>query len=261
MPWNQRRSKPTHFRMKPAPANFTRFTTPNIDSHGNMRRATCGEAHTLQSCRFKNQNCRFCKKQGHIKKGCKKKKASGKPQSDDRHPVRYVDDVDDSAAFGELYHVHESNSEPTIVVPVQINRTKVSMELDTGASVSVMSESTWKEKFSSYRIELSKVQLKTYSGETLNVMGQLQVNVECNDQRSTLPIQIIEGNGAMLLGRNWLKAIKLNWGTIKKVTNDLEQVLHNHNEVFKDELGTMKDTMLNLIVILSFVSLDQYCML
>ena len=52
----------------------------------------------------------------------------------------------------------------------------------------------------------------------------------------------------MLLGRNWLKAIKLNWGTIKKVTNDLEQVLNNHNKVFKDELGTMQDTNAKLYV-------------
>ena len=80
------------------------------------------------------------------------------------------------------------------------------MELDTGASVSVMSESIWKEKFSQNKLQPSSVQLKIYSGENLNVMGQLQVNVECNDQRSKLPIQIVEGNGPMLLGRNWLKS-------------------------------------------------------
>ena len=208
----------------------------------------CGENHSPQSCRFKDQHCRFCKKQGHIERVCKKKKAGGKPRNHDRDPVRYVENEKESTDFGGLFHVHESNPEPSIVIPVQINGTKVSMELDTGASVSVMSESTWKEKFSQYKLQPSSVQLKTYSGENLNVLGQLQVNVECNDQRSKLPIQIVEGRGPMLLGRNWLKTIKLNWGTIKKVTNDLDQVLHNHNEVFKDELGTMKDTNAKLYV-------------
>ena len=112
------------------------------------------------------------------------------------------------------------------------------MELDTGASVLLMSESEWKEKFSQHKLQPSNVQLKTYSGEPLNIMGQLQVHVECDDQHSKLPIQIVEGNGPMLL----------NWGTIKKVTNDLEQVLNNHNEVFKDELGTMQDTNAKLYV-------------
>ena len=122
------------------------------------------------------------------------------------------------------------------------------MELDTGASVLVMSESEWKETFSQHKLQPSNVQLKTYSVEPLNVMGQLQVQVECNDQHSKLPIQIVEGNGPMLLGQNWLKTIKLNWGTIKKVTDDLELVLNNHNEVFKGKLGTIQDTNAKLYV-------------
>ena len=218
------------------------------DKESNKSCFRCGEYHAPQSYRFKNQNCRFCKKQGHIEKVCKKKKGSAKSRNDDRNPVRYVEDAKDSTNFGELFHVNASNPEPSIVIPAHINGTKVSMELDTGASVSVMSESEWKEKFSQHKLQPSNVQLKTYSGEPLHVVGQLQVQVECNDQHSKLPIQIVEGNGPMLLGRNWLKAIKLNWGTIKKVTNDLEQVLNNHNEVFKDELGTMQDTNAKLYV-------------
>ena len=147
-----------------------------------------------------------------------------------------------------LFHVNDSNPEPSIVIPVQINGRTISMELETRASVSVMSEATWNEKFSQYQIQPSRIQLKTYSGETLQVMGQLQVSVECNDQHSKLPIQIVEGNGPTLLGRNWLKANKLNWGTIKKVTTDLEQVLNKDNEVFKNDLGTMKDTTAKLYV-------------
>ena len=226
----------------------TRHTEHRRNDQENKPCFRCGENHTPQSCRFKNQNCRFCKKQGYIERVCKKKKGSGKPRHDDRNPVRYVEDGKDSSNLGDLFHVHAGNPEPSIVIPVHINGTKVYMELDTGASVSVMSESTWKDKFSQYKLQPSSVQLKTYSGENLNVMGQLQVNVECNDQRSKLPIQIVEGNGPMLLGRNWLKSIKLNWGTIKKVTNDLEQVLNNHTDVFKDELGTMQDTTAKLYV-------------
>ena len=204
-----------------------------------------------QSCRFKDQNCRSCKKQGHIEKKCTKKKASGtsgRVRNNDRDPMHYADDADDTTDFGGPFHVRESNLESSIMIPVQLNGTKVSMEPHTGASVSVMSESTWKEKFSQNRIQLSSVQLKTYRGENPKVLGQLQVNVDYNAQGSKLPIHIVKGSRPMLLGRNWLKAIRLNWGTIKKATNDLDQVLHKHNEVFKDELGTMKDTHAKLYV-------------
>ena len=131
----------------------------------------CGEYHTPPSCRFKHQNSRFCKKQGHIEKVCKKKKATGQPRSQTRDPVRYVNEEKEAPDVGESFHVHDNDSAPSIVIPLLINGTKVSMELDTGASVSVMSESTWKEKFSQHRIQPSSVQLKTYTGENLNVVG------------------------------------------------------------------------------------------
>ena len=51
-------------------------------------------------------------------------------RSNDRDPVRYVDNEKESTDFGGLFHVHESNPKPSIVIPVQINGTKVSMELD-----------------------------------------------------------------------------------------------------------------------------------
>ena len=58
----------------------------------------------------------------------------------------------------------------------------------------------------------------------------------------------MKGNGPALFGRNWLKDIKLNWGTIKKVTYDLDDLLTKHKEVFKDELGTMKDVKAKLYI-------------
>ena len=49
----------------------------------------------------------------------------------------------------------------------------------------------------------------------------------------------MEGSGPALFGRNWLRTVKLDWGSIKKVTTDLESVISEHKEVFKDELGTL----------------------
>ena len=40
----------------------------------------------------------------------------------------------------------------------------------------------------------------------------------------------------------------LNWPTIKKINNELDSVLDKHPEVFKDELGTLKDAKAQLFV-------------
>ena len=104
------------------------------------------------------------------------------------------------------------------------------MELDTGASVSIMSEA-WKKTFAWVPLEKSQIKLRTYTGETLDVIGQAQVEVTSQNQTANLPIQIVKGRGPSLFGRNWLRDIKLNWGSIK-ISSDLDNVLTQHQSVF-----------------------------
>ena len=43
------------------------------------------------------------------------------------------------------------------------------------------------------------------------------------------------------MGRNWLHGIKLNWGSINKMSSKLDEVLSEHKEVFQEELGVFKN--------------------
>ena len=56
----------------------------------------------------------------------------------------------------------------------------------------------------------------------------------------TLPIVVVAGSGPSLFGRNWLKAIKLDWKEIKSVSTELQHLLQKHSALFKDEMGRMK---------------------
>ena len=90
--------------------------------------------------------------------------------------------------------------------------------------------------------------MKTYTGEALEIIGQALVEVTYQDQTTKLSLQILKGNGPNLFGRNWLKNIKLNWGSIKKISCDLDSMLSRHQSVFKDELGTMQGVKAKLFV-------------
>ena len=76
-------------------------------------------------------------------------------------------------------------------------------------------------------------------------MGQLMVKVTYGQQNKHLPLLVVQGEGPSLLGRNWLTDIKLNWkeiGTIARVEEDsLDALLEKHRELFKDELGTIRN--------------------
>ena len=122
------------------------------------------------------------------------------------------------------------------------------MELDTGAAVSIIAEGTWKQLFQEKPLEPAAMKLKTYSGEELEILGQLVVRVRYGAQESKLPLIVVKGQGPSLFGRNWLKEIQIDWGSIHAVTTRLDTVLAKHQSVFKEELGTLKGIQASLEV-------------
>ena len=114
------------------------------------------------------------------------------------------------------------------------------MELDTGASVSLITfNSVLKDTRS---IEPTGICLRTYMGQELPVLGTTTVNVRYASQTTSLPLVVVKGDGTSLFGRNWLEHIKLNWSAIHSVSNtqDIEDILKNHQQLFRKELGTLK---------------------
>ena len=101
---------------------------------------------------------------------------------------------------------------PPIKVKVLINDKPVIMELDTGADISISSESTYQSMFSTMSLQPVTLLLKTYTSERMSVLGKLPVKVQYEDQP---PIEqtlvVVTGDGPPLLGRNWLISMRLNW--------------------------------------------------
>ena len=79
----------------------------------------------------------------------------------------------DSSEWG-IFTVHSKleTTQPSIKVELKINNAEVIMELGTGASLTIMSESTLKQKLPNLKSQASTVMLKTYSGEQLKVLRQ-----------------------------------------------------------------------------------------
>ena len=57
---------------------------------------------------------------------------------------------------------------------------------------------------------------------------------------------MVNGTGPNLMGLNWLQHIYLDWkslsvAVIMNKPQSLSDILEQHQEVFQDEIGTMKD--------------------
>lgn len=100
-------------------------------------------------------------------------------QSSDHRPVRAVQNETEGQT--EEYPLHNVNSPtPTkpITLEVVVNNQTVSMELDTGSAVTLVSEHTFKCKWPDTSWQVSNVKLRTYSNEPLQVLGQIEAKVQ-----------------------------------------------------------------------------------
>lgn len=133
-----------------------------------------------------------------------------------------------------MFHVHSRPTKP-YKATVKVNGNALSMEIDTGASVSIVSQDTFRticEGTTSLQLKESTVKLQTYTGEVIAVCGSTMVPVEHNDQTATLPLIVTAGSGSSLLGRDWLSVLRLDWRAIFSVclARTLQQVLEEHSE-------------------------------
>ena len=120
-----------------------------------------------------------------------------------------------------------------IQVDVSLNGVPVTMEVDTGAAVSVMSHRQQEELFPGAELQPSRISLRTYTAERVQVLGALPVQVAYGTQVKDLPLVIVQGGGPALLGRDWLGHIKLDWPVIAYHTVDkleLEGTLQRYQE-------------------------------
>ena len=86
----------------------------------------------------------------------------------------------------------------------------------------------------------SEITLRSYSGESVPVLGCVDVKVKYGGQEDMLSLLVVKGDGPSLLGRNWLVKMKLNWHEIFWTHNaSLNDILEKHKAVFEPGLGTI----------------------
>ncbi|XP_049520472.1 uncharacterized protein K02A2.6-like [Dermacentor silvarum] len=130
----------------------------------------------------------------------------------------------------------------------------VNMELDTGAAVSVMSKTQFRQLFPSAVLEPTKVKLRTYTGALVRPQGVSSVNMQQGDHSAILPLYVVDHKGPPLLGWEWLHAVRLEWAKIWNLNNitrsdtptdsvkkRLDALLAKYQPLFKDELGTITE--------------------
>ena len=97
-----------------------------------------------------------------------------------------------------------------LIVDITIDGIQVPIEIDTGVSVSLISEKTFQQNWIEKELKASSVLLRTYTEHTLEVKDYIEVNVKYQSQEKQSPLLVVAGEELNLLGRDWLAHIKLD---------------------------------------------------
>jgi hypothetical protein len=212
--------------------------------HGHNLLSLPSPAHLAHNCPAKSLTCNKCGRKGHLAKACKstrpqQSQGSTKQSYKAPHHTHQVHDTDPDSEYSSsseeevrgLYKI-ATPKVPPLKVSVTMNGTDVVMEVDTGASLSVMSENTYNQLWNGHgpTPRPTQVKLKTYTGEPLQVKGRIDVTVRYNGHTETIGILVIAGSGPTFMGRDWLQKIRLDWNTLYNVrqSNVLEKIVADH---------------------------------
>ena len=98
------------------------------------------------------------------------------------------DDGDSDDYLGSLEVYNMDNKDRVIWVSPEVQGRVIKMELDTGSAVSVFPYKQYKKCFGHVKLAKSDITLKTYTGEKITPMGEMNCNVKFKGQEKELTL-------------------------------------------------------------------------
>ncbi|XP_064459074.1 uncharacterized protein K02A2.6-like [Ornithodoros turicata] len=133
------------------------------------------------------------------------------------------------------------------------------MQIDTGAAVSIITEDVCSSLGLRNALQPCTTRFKTYGGTPLHVTGKIDVLVEYEGQKKTLPVIVVPGRKPCLLGRDWLERLSLNWSDVFSIDAEdkVKHLAKKYSTVFSPGVGLIKGYQAKLV--LKEGSLPVFC--
>ncbi|XP_067950986.1 uncharacterized protein [Watersipora subatra] len=182
----------------------------------------CGKSnHSADQCRFRDATCHNCGRLGHIKPMCTRKRAqTNSTQANAAHAADHVEaeqmcsDFDNVSLAQTLRAANSHNSNPYCVT-VSVNGVDLVMEIDTGATVSLIPYDVYQKHFSNAKLTPSGMQFCSFTGDMVMSEGKFLVSVKHFGRARQLWLHVLRASRFTLLGRDWLKELPIDWQSIK----------------------------------------------
>ena len=171
-----------------------------------------------RKCEYWQAKCHLCGKIGHISPVCRrgptKKTLDTRSRKKSRKTNVATEDLRDAKTDGKLA-LHALTIGKPSVKPIRVDLKvlgkKLTLDVDTGAAVSILLEKVFQQLFSGVELKPSSLLLKMYTGERMQILETLAVKV-CYLSQGPFDLEqvVVSGDGPCLMGRDWLQVIRLD---------------------------------------------------
>ncbi|XP_039757341.1 uncharacterized protein K02A2.6-like [Pararge aegeria] len=206
--------------------------------------ARCGKGHPGR-CRYRYHSCDLCGQKGHLKAMCEMQKRSevSARVKQNRGQIYFNNSTSESENDCHFYNIISGGDEGPYYALLNINNASHKFEIDTGSKISAISQQYYNKFFSIFPIQSKTLILKSYTGDIIETIGYILVDVVCGTKSAKLKLHVVPNGGPPLMGRAWIKELKLSVIQCHNLCSEDSIALslkEEYPEVFAEGLGTFK---------------------
>ena len=141
---------------------------------------------------------------------------------------------------GNVHSINSTPDFPPIFLQVTLNEKPLCMELDTGAHVTIIPESLWSKSWGDVQLKPSQINLCTFSGRPLSVIGEANVDIVYCGQASIEVVVAVKEGKIPLFWTELADKIQARLGQHFSVKQSSDSVLDEFPSLFEEGLGKIK---------------------
>lgn len=192
----------------------------------------CGRSHLASECTLSREiKCHNCGKQGHLRTVCFKRSSA-------------------TNQLEEIMSLEHTDHRNKFLISLLVEGKSMTFEVDSGAAVTVLSESDTARHFPGATIQSTNLQLISYCGRVLRSKGFITVSVRYKNIVKRLNMYIVGGNRKPLMGREWIRQLTEGRDFLdcyaainsmeEKYQDRLHQLLAKYNNLHLPESSAIK---------------------
>jgi transposase InsO family protein len=204
----------------------------------------CGKTdHIAGDCKYKDASCHYCKKSGHIQPACYQRR---RDQAKDQARLTYITQRPVNSI--------STDGSGVLRLPIQLEGHNVTFEVDTGSRDNFCTKEVW-TRLGRPHLEEPTSQYFSATGEQLPIMGRFSTQTCTNNRTVRTELNVTTLRDLNLLGRSAVQQLNIDVLSLLKSRSDVrpilqrddtlqkacEQVCEEYSDLFKDELGCLKD--------------------